>query len=264
MSKKKFIQRKLWQLGNVFDLNLVDASDPGELFREILKYRGSEAGSDEDQKKALLSFVLKNYGKSMAQLFQDLFVLYMTKEKQGGFFVEFGATNGVTLSNSCLLEKSYGWNGILAEPAKCWHAELKANRNCIVETKCVWRKSGELLEFNEVAAQELSTINIFSGADGRTENRRYGNVYMVETISLNDLLDRHGAPKEIDYLSVDTEGSELNILSNFNFSKYEINLITVEHNYTKEREKLFMLLSSNGYKRVFEGFSSWDDWYVKT
>lgn len=263
MKKQKFFRRKLWQLGNIFGLDLVDASEPGELFCAILKYRGCEPEPFEDKEQALLSYVLKNFGASKAQIFQDLFVLYMTNEKRSGYFVEFGATNGETLSNSYLLEKSYGWSGILAEPARCWHEALKANRNCTIETKCVWGKSGEQLEFNEVAAQELSTINAFSGTDGRTEDRRGGSIYMVETISLNELLDKHGAPREIDYLSVDTEGSELTILSNFDFSKYKVNLITVEHNYTKEREKIYDLLIRNGYKRVFERFSSWDDWYVK-
>lgn len=262
MRKQKFFRRKLWQLGNVFGIDLVDASDPGELFCALLQYHGKEPSHLTDRREAFLAYVLENYGTSKAQVFQDLFAMFMTNGKRNGYFVEFGATNGVSLSNTWLLEKSYGWRGILAEPARCWHADLKANRNCIVETKCVWGKSGEQLEFNEVVEGELSTINLFSGADGRTENRKEGRVYMVETISLNDLLVVHGAPDDIDYLSVDTEGSEFAILSNFDFSAHRIKLITVEHNYTKEREKIYNLLSRNGYQRVFEKFSSWDDWYV--
>lgn len=263
MKKQKFFRRKLWQLGNAFDLDLINAADPGELFCALLKYRGSEAELSKDKEQAFLAYVLKNFNCAKAQIFQDLFVLFMTNEKRGGYFVEFGATNGVTLSNSYLLEKSFGWDGILAEPARCWHAELGANRNCKIETNCVWGKSGERLEFNEVSSQELSTINVFSGSDGRTKERQNGNVYLVETISLNELLKKHGAPHEIDYLSVDTEGSELTILINFDFSKYNIHIITVEHNFTKERERIHDLLRFNGYKRVFEKFSNWDDWYVK-
>ena len=263
MKKQKFLRRKLWQLGNAFDLDLINAADPAELFCALLKYRGNEAELTTDKEQAFLAYVLKNFNSAKAQIFQDLFVLFMTNEKRGGYFVEFGATNGVTLSNSYLLEKSFGWNGILAEPARCWHAELRANRNCKIETNCVWESSSERLEFNEVSAQELSTINVFSESDGRSLERKNGNVYLVETISLNELLEKHNAPYEIDYLSVDTEGSELTILSNFDFSKYKIHIITVEHNFTKEREKIHDLLRVNGYKRVLEKFSNWDDWYVK-
>jgi len=264
MAKQKFFRRKLWQLGNAFDLDLIDASNPAELFCALLKYHGSEKELPNGKEYAFLAYVLRNFSLAKAQLFQDLFVLMMTNEKRGGYFVEFGATNGITLSNSYLLEKSYGWTGILAEPARCWHAELRASRNCQIETNCVWGKSGEWLEFNETPARELSTISSFSGSDGRSSNRQNGNIYRVETISLNDLLEKFGAPYEIDYLSVDTEGSELTILDNFDFSRHRISIITVEHNFTQEREKIHMLLTSKGYKQIFEQFSNWDDWYIKT
>jgi FkbM family methyltransferase len=264
MTKQKFSQRKLRQLGKMFDLKLINAAEPAELFTALLQYRGEEAMRFKDRGQAFLAYVLKNFDLSKAQIFQDLFVLFMTNEKKAGYFVEFGATNGVTLSNTYLLEKSFGWDGILAEPARCWHAELSENRKCKIETNCVWSKSGEQLEFNEVSSRELSTINAYSGSDGHSLDRQTGEVYLVETISLNALLEKHGAPREIDYLSVDTEGSELTILRNFDFSKYNIRMITVEHNFTDIREKIHDLLRRNGYERVFEKFSNWDDWYVKT
>ena len=66
----------------------------------------------------------------------------------------------------------------------------------------------------------------------------------------------------IDYLSIDTEGSEFEILNSFDFSKFKFRIITCEHNYTPMREKIFELLTKNGYTRVFKEISFNDDWYV--
>jgi FkbM family methyltransferase len=199
---------------------------------------------------------------SRSQLRQDLFVLDQLNFKKNGFFVEFGATNGIDLSNSYLLEKEYGWTGILAEPAKLWHKELLNNRKSIIDTRCVWKETGVKLDFNETESAELSTLCEYSNSDLHAEKRKKGKSYPVETITLTDLLTQHHAPRYIDYLSIDTEGSEYDILKNFSFEKYRFKIITCEHNYSSTRERIFELLSKNGYKRKFEHLSQFDDWYV--
>ena len=93
--------------------------------------------------------------------------------------------------------------------------------------------------------------------------RRKGVKYSVNSISLNDLLKKYNAPKNIDYLSIDTEGSEFEILNNFDFSFYDIKIITCEHNFGKNREKVHQLLKKNGYIRKMKEFSKFDDWYIK-
>ncbi len=199
---------------------------------------------------------------SQSQLRQDLFVLVQHDFKRSGYFVEFGATDGVRYSNTHLLEKKFGWKGILAEPARAWHSDLLANRDCVIDTRCVWSSSGNLVEFRETYERELSTIESFSSSDGHLIARRIGKVYKVQTISLNDLLSYHGAPAEIDYLSIDTEGSEYEILEKLDFSHFSFRVITVEHNFTESRQKLFELLSKRGYRRVYEELSRFDDWYL--
>jgi FkbM family methyltransferase len=205
--------------------------------------------------------LLRVIRKSKSQFRQDLFVLSHLDFKRDGFFVEFGATNGIELSNTFLLEKEFGWNGILAEPAKCWHARLKNNRSAHIDYNCVWSESNSLINFND--ADIMSRINLCSGTDNFGEARANGNYYAVKTISLNDLLAKYGAPHHIDYLSIDTEGSEFPILHSLDFSKYSFSVITCEHNFTPTREKLFSLLTRNGYLRVHEDLSKCDDWYVK-
>jgi hypothetical protein len=85
----------------------------------------------------------------------------------------------------------------------------------------------------------------------------------VETVSLNDLLAGWDAPRRIDYLSLDTEGSELDILQHFDFAARDVRLISVEHNHTARRRPIFDLLTARGYRRRFETLSSVDDWYVR-
>jgi hypothetical protein len=62
----------------------------------------------------------------------------------------------------------------------------------------------------------------------------------------------------IDYLSIDTEGSEFMILKDFDFARYTFRVITVEHNYTSQRRELFELLTSVGYQRVYPEISQFD------
>jgi len=88
------------------------------------------------------------------------------------------------------------------------------------------------------------------------------NIYDVTTLSLVDMLDKYNAPKHIDYLSIDTEGSEFDILSAFDWDKYKIDVITCEHNFTAYRQKIYDLLIDKGYERVLPELSKFDDWYI--
>lgn len=196
-----------------------------------------------------------------AQLHQDVIVLLATKFKKNGYFVEFGATNGIDLSNTYLMEKEYDWKGILAEPNKTWHKDLLKNRNVNIDFSCVWKKSNNVVEFNMVDDAEFSTISKFNNCDHHSELRKEGVTCCVKTISLHDLLEKYDAPRIIDYLSIDTEGSEFEILKGFDFNKYEFSIITCEHNYTQNRDRIYNLLRNVGYVRKFKGLSRWDDWY---
>jgi FkbM family methyltransferase len=200
---------------------------------------------------------------SKAQLKQDIFAYLESDRKNNGFFVEFGATNGISLSNSYMLEQNFAWKGILAEPAFMWHKALKINRpDSYIETSCVWKESGHKLMFNQVDV--LSTIDLYSNKDYHSTRRENGERYEVETISLSDLLKKYHAPNIIDYLSIDTEGSELDILEAFFKSndEYQIKIITCEHNHTPYRQKIYELLTTYGYERINKCISQWDDFYV--
>jgi FkbM family methyltransferase len=233
-------------------------------FDNLIALREYVAGNPNDGAAQFVAYCATNFRHSCSQLFQDLFVVFCLKGKRNGFFVEFGAANGIELSNTVVLERNFEWRGILGEPARCWHAELKSNRRATIDTRCLWSESGRQLEFREVERRDFSTLNAFADKDFHRDERRKGITYPVDTISLNDLLHQHNAPSVIDYLSVDTEGSELEILRAFDFAKYDVKIMTVEHNFQEPvRQHLNALMMANGFIRLFEAFSKFDDWYVK-
>lgn len=198
---------------------------------------------------------------AVSQLGQDLWVLERTNFQRGGFFVEFGATDGLTLSNTWLLEAKFGWTGLLAEPNPAFHDDLRANRTgCSVTDAVIGARTGEDVEF--IFADVYGGISDYAEADNHADKREayraQGHVQVLTTVSLDDFLKKNGAPRVIDYLSIDTEGSEFDILNAFPFDDWTIRLITVEHNFTPQRENIRALLEEHGYRRTQ---ARWDDWY---
>jgi FkbM family methyltransferase len=199
---------------------------------------------------------------SRGQLRQDLFVLAVTDFKLNGTFVEIGVGDGFYLSNTFLLEDRFNWSGILAEPAKIFHESIR-KRIAVLETRAIYSASDVTLEFLEDISPELSTLYSFKDSDFHLRKMTKGGKYDVQTLTLNELLVKHRLPFHIDYLSIDTEGSEFEIIKNFDFTQHQFKVITIEHNYDIEkRDNIYKLLSRQGYRRVYESVSKFDDWYI--
>jgi FkbM family methyltransferase len=205
------------------------------------------------------------YSKMMkSQSVQDLVLLMLLNFKENGFFVEFGAVDGDYLSNTHLLEKRFNWKGILSEPAQSYHKQLRINRTCTIDTRCVAGVTGRMLSFIECKNGILSTLQGFKDSDEHRHIRKRKSTYKVESVTLNDLLIQHKAPLVIDFMSIDTEGSELEILENFFPTKYSVSIFVIEHNFTNNRSSINNLMVSNGYHRILDDVSYVDDWYVSS
>jgi FkbM family methyltransferase len=198
---------------------------------------------------------------SYSQLGQDLKVLEVYKHKKDGYFIEIGANDGINLSNTYLLETQYNWKGICVEPIPSKYELLIVNRP---NSKC----------YKEAVFNESNTYQIFDIANNfdlisgisKYIDKHYDAVnanktqIIVNTITLNDLLEKSNSPSFIEYLSLDTEGTELEILKGVDFTKYTFGLIDLEHNYIEPRRtQINELLTSNGY--IYIGENHWDDCY---
>ena len=190
-----------------------------------------------------------------------LWVLHETKHKTGGFFVEFGAADGIAASTTYPLEKEFGWRGILAEPNPSWHHALQQNRQAAIDARCVFTASGARVKFAVTESALLATMTDYVSCDGHAQSREHHHVIEVETVSLNDLLIEHDAPCDIDFVSIDTEGSEYDILQAFDFDHWRVRLFSVEHNRTVRQAQINELMTRNGYEQRYPDYPIIDSWY---
>lgn len=200
---------------------------------------------------------------------QDQFVLKHTNYKSNGFFVDIGAADGITASNSFTLEKWYKWNGICVDPNPVFFQSLMNCRDNFVSTLCVYSESGKVLPFRFVNDLSLpyglhfkAGLSAYNGTYHPSVDDKYKTIN-VYTISLNDLLLLYHAPAEIDYISLDVEGSEYEILKNFDFKKYDVKCLTIEHANSPLRDSIVNLLESNGFIRAIDEQPENEDWFYK-
>ena len=153
---------------------------------------------------------------------------------RGGFFVEAGAGNGFVGSDSFVLERDYGWHGICIEPNPklFWTLRRVVRRRCVCVRACIDRHAGTV---DYVMSGDTSGI-IAADTDNSTSMRaqRLARAFAenrtrrLKAVPLSAILDQHGAPPVIDYLSLDIEGAEQRVLESFPFERYTILALTVE------------------------------------
>jgi FkbM family methyltransferase len=218
--------------------------------------------SDMDPlEKRFLMFAIENLQYSRSQLLQDLWVIWELNELKNGCFVEFGAYDGQLLSNTKMLESRYDWSGLLAEPNTDLHDSIARNRRASLDKRCVYFENNSKLIFDITDEPEYSTISSFSEGDMHSKIRANKKQIVVETVTLSSMLSDHEIPDTVDYLSIDTEGSEFEILCAYDWGRH-IRCISVEHNFSKNQERVDDLLKSRGYIRRFSRLSCFDGWYI--
>lgn len=207
--------------------------------------------------------LIENLLKFESQLGQDCIVDTVLRGKTRGVFVEVGVGDGTKISNSYFLEKHRNWTGILCEPSVKFHDAIRQNRSALLVTEAVYDKSDLEIGFSEVIGnEELSTLSDQVITD--SHDRSSVLEYVVRTISFNDLYKKYLDGKTIDYLSVDTEGSELAILEAIDFDNIDISVLSVEHNYDKAKlDEISSLLGRFGYVPILPGVFEFDAIFAK-
>lgn len=186
-----------------------------------------------------------------SQAGQDEFVHSIVGDT--GFFVDVGAHDGIVHSNTYALEQ-LGWTGLAVDPNHETCDIMRRDRTCLVAC---------------VAASDVAGSLYFDGVSVHGKRELEG--WDVPAQTLATLLTEVDAPPVIDYLSIDVEGHELEVLAGMDFARWHVRLITIEHNLycdgPDRKNAIYDILTGHGFERVredvvAEGYGAYEDWFV--
>lgn len=180
-------------------------------------------------------------------------------DKKGGIFLDVGAHDGVTINNTYYFEKKLKWTGLCVEPIPSVYKKLKENRNCETLKACVWTDNSKK-EFNVIEGYSEMLSGLSDQYTPEHKQRVENEVasmgqkmkkITVECHDINDILSKllgTTGERTLDLLSIDTEGSEEEIIRHIDLKRYKISVIVMENNYNHEPIRTYM--SKKGYRLV--------------
>lgn len=178
-----------------------------------------------------------------SQCGQDKWVAeVLCKGVVSGVFVDIGANDGVSFSNTFYLEQKRGWTGLAVEPIPEVYEKLSANRLCQTVNGCVGAQSGKAM-FQVVSGYAEMLSGLIDEYVPQHQKRiqdeiaEYGGMcHEIETdcFTFNELVEKYDI-RHIDYLNIDTEGAEYSILKSIDFSRVHISVVGIENNYADSR-----------------------------
>lgn len=192
-------------------------------------------------------------GEFASQYGQDAFVVDLFGGKRDGVFVDIGANDGVSLSNSYVLERQYGWSGLLVEPHASTFEKLVGSRSSRAVQACAAPDDG-VVRFSQIegGANMLSGVSsLYSRRHrrrvARALRKQGGHLSEVEVpaVRIDRLVEEMGFAR-VDYLSVDTEGGERAIVDAIDLDRFEVGCISMENNSQDTSVREYM--AGRGYR----------------
>lgn len=156
----------------------------------------------------------------------DLLVNYFFKNKFNGFYVDVGCQNPISNNNTYLLHKNKGWKGINVDldPENIKVFNLARPDDINVNDAL----SSSIKEMDLYYYHKKSAINTISKEIADRQKAKVKQIKKISTTTLDLILEKHSI-KKIDYLSIDVEGHEFEVLNGFNIKKYNPDLVSIEY-----------------------------------
>jgi FkbM family methyltransferase len=174
---------------------------------------------------------------------------------KNGFYVDVGAHDGITINNTLYFEKNNNWRGINIEPIKKVFDKLVLNRPNNINLNCaVCNNDGET-DFlcNTGYTEMLSGIkdnfdmrHLMRLQSENIEHNSITEVIKVVTKKLETILHENDI-SHVNYLSIDVEGAEFEVIKSINFDKVFIDVIGFENNYDDVSVPIVEYLQNKGF-----------------
>lgn len=209
-----------------------------------------------------VNFPLFDFSKvllSRSQIHQDLLALAFSSIHKGNpYFIDVGASSPEFFSNTYILERHFGWSGLLFESNPAHHQNIRDKRSAVLIENPVYEKSGV-----KMYLKTNSNAHLISCTTKRPFISHFINPANIkDSISLSSAFKMYDVPCNIAYLSIDIEGGELSALKGLNFDEYSFTFLTIEANTSSLRNEIKDYMSTKGYKNILSSISLFDTWYV--
>ena len=199
---------------------------------------------------------------SYAQTLEDVMLNRVFCDRSDGFYVDVGAADPVDLSVTKWFY-DLGWSGINIEPHPDYFQKLTADRPRDTNLDCAAGAEKSLAEFYELSDKAWSTLDV-SLQRAAGPNIALVGIRSVQILSLNDILDHYAGGRHIDFLKIDVEGWEYNVLKGLDLRRYRPTIILLEavdrNTHTIISADSNRLLLNSGYLRVY--FDGLNEFFV--
>lgn len=195
--------------------------------------------------------ITDQYGQTKA-------LLQYCNNLMGGVFIDVGCNDGYELSNTYYLEKMLDWKGVLFEPNKDYFEQACHNRWNTVYNAAIWKEKCEenflhIKGYSELISGLINGYTIPYYERVQREIKAYeqeAQIYPIPCIGLNNIVEITGI-KKADYLSLDTQSSEYQVLKSYDETVLPIKVIGLDTQGCLE-EEIFDILKGKGYRKLWK------------
>lgn len=194
---------------------------------------------------------------SFSQFQEDIILYYLLDGKQRGVYVDIGANSPITLNNTYFFYLK-GWRGINVEPNPILFEEFQSKRLDDINLNIGVGEKNESLTFYMLEDDTISSFNYdFATKNAKDFNSKIIDKRKIEVLTLKTVMEKHLNGNTIDFLSIDVEGFDLEVLKGNDWDLYRPRVVLIESNRQGSlilsfmKEVRYELIFSNGCNSFF-------------